>query len=34
MFTATPAGLRALREVRRTRERLWRALDALAESAR
>jgi hypothetical protein len=34
MFAATPAGVRALRDVRRTRERLWRALDAQTETPR
>ncbi len=28
MFEVTPAGIRALREVRRTRERLWHVVDA------
>jgi PadR family transcriptional regulator PadR len=28
MFVATPAGVRALRDSRRTRERLWRAIEA------
>jgi DNA-binding PadR family transcriptional regulator len=28
MFAATPTGLRALRDVRRTRERLWQAVEA------
>lgn len=28
MFAATPAGLRALRGVRRTRERLWHIVEA------
>jgi DNA-binding PadR family transcriptional regulator len=27
LFVATPAGLRALREVKRTRDRLWRVVE-------
>jgi PadR family transcriptional regulator len=28
MFTATPAGIRALRSARRTRDRLWQIIEA------
>ena len=34
MFAATADGLRVLREARRTRERLWRALEAEGASRR
>jgi PadR family transcriptional regulator PadR len=29
MFVATPAGLRALRDARRTRERLWQVVESV-----
>ena len=32
MFTATAAGLRALRSVRRTRDRLWQIVEAAGRS--
>ena len=32
MFTATPAGIRALRSARRTRERLWQSVEATGRS--
>ena len=32
MFTATPAGIRALRTARRTRDRLWQIIEATGRS--
>ncbi len=32
MFTATPAGIRALRSARRTRDRLWQIIEATGRS--
>jgi DNA-binding PadR family transcriptional regulator len=34
LFEATPAGIRALKETRQTRERLWRSLEAATGNRR